>query len=117
MQTKIKLIMKKLLTIKKIIFFSFLFPISLILGCADQNPSASLTVSDYPESDSETVKLYLEKCGSCHAAPLPSIHNKKQWFGVVQRMQFRMTNKAIKPLNQQELALIVDYLQKHARDK
>lgn len=86
----------------------------LLLACSEQNTSAPLVASDYPESESPQAKLYLEKCGSCHAAPLPAIHSEKQWFGVVQRMQFRMTNKAIKPLNDQELAIIVEYLQKHA---
>ena len=83
-------------------------------SCADQQPAEKLTLQDYPEANTETAKLYVEKCGSCHAAPLPTIHSKKQWFGVVQRMQFRMTNKAIKPLNEQELETIIGYLEKHA---
>lgn len=86
----------------------------LVVACSEQNTATTLTVSDYPESDSPEAKLYLEKCGSCHAAPLPTIHPEKQWFGVVQRMQFRMTSKAIRPLTKQELDTIVGYLQKHA---
>ena len=86
----------------------------LQIACSEQKASKTLSPSDYPESNSSGAKLYLEKCGDCHAAPLPSIHSEKQWFGVVQRMQLRMTNKAIKPLNQQELAIVIDYLRKHA---
>lgn len=88
--------------------------VMLQIGCSEQQAGKTLSPSDYPEYNTSAAKLYLEKCGNCHAAPLPSIHSEKQWFGVVQRMQLRMTNKAIKPLNQQESAVIIDYLRKHA---
>lgn len=110
------MLMKKSLLVNKLAVLSGAIAIVCsLLACSDQETSARLAPGDYPESGTETVELYLNKCGSCHAAPLPSIHTKKQWFGVVQRMQFRMTNKAIKPLNQRELEIIVDYLEKHAR--
>lgn len=91
--------------------------LSYLAACSDQAPSKQLTASDYPEANSEITKLYLEKCGGCHAAPLPNIHAEKQWMGVVQRMQFRMTSKAMQPLRDHELTAIVEYLQKHARKK
>ena len=88
-----------------------------LVACTDQNTSVPLTASDYPESGSEQAQLYLAKCGECHAAPLPKIHTVLQWPGVVQRMQFRMTSKAMPALNKYEMDTIVSYLQKHARDK
>lgn len=112
---KVKLMKKNLPTNKLIVIAGVVFLVYLLEACAEQDPTARLTVNDYPESNSGTTKLYLEKCGSCHAAPLPSIHTEKQWFGVVQRMQLRMTNKAIKPLDKQQLRTIVEYLQKYAR--
>lgn len=95
----------------------FLVSILVATACTDQGASVPLTASDYPESASEQVQLYLTKCGECHAAPLPKIHTARQWPGVVQRMQFRMTSKAMPKLNKYEMNTIVNYLQKHARDK
>lgn len=90
-------------------------PIFLLVACTDQSKTVSLTASDYPESGSEQAVLYLTKCGECHAAPLPKIHAAEEWPGVVQRMQFRMTSKAMPALNKQDIASIVDYLQRHAK--
>lgn len=80
----------------------------------DNTPQAPLK---YPEPDSPAAQLYIEKCSDCHAAPLPGIHLSSRWPGIVQRMQQRMTSKAIRPLNKTDVATIVEYLQKHARDK
>lgn len=96
-----------------------LFVLAIILlsltACSDKQPSARLAVTDYPEHDSDAAKLYLVKCSECHAAPLPEIRSAKQWMAVVQRMQFRMTSKAIPALNKQEMATIMRYLETHAR--
>ena len=86
-----------------------------ITGCAGEQESIQIQTSDYPEYETEAARLYLAKCSGCHAAPLPNIHNTRQWFSVVQRMQMRMTNKAIQPLNEQEMAIVLQYLEKHAR--
>ena len=95
---------------------TILITVMAVAACTDQGASVPLTASDYPESNTEPAKLYIAKCGECHAAPLPKIHTVKQWPGVVQRMQFRMTSKAMRELNKHEFNMIVEYLQKHARD-
>lgn len=94
--------------------FAILAVVLSLLACTEQAPTVQLTVEDYPEYDSDAARLYLTKCGDCHAAPLPSIHPASQWPGVVQRMQFRMTSKAMRELNDYERETIVGYLQKHA---
>ncbi len=86
-----------------------------LTGCSQEQQSGKLTLADYPEHESQEAKLYISKCSGCHAAPLPGIHTTRQWSGVVQRMQMRMKNKAIQPLNSSELPLILGYLEKHAR--
>ncbi|WP_455200728.1 hypothetical protein [Kaarinaea lacus] len=91
--------------------------ISGLLACSQEQGSAPLKKTDYPEYESEPAKLYLSKCSGCHAAPLPGIHTMRQWPGVVDRMQMRMKNKAVQPLNSNELAIVLDYLQKHASQK
>jgi hypothetical protein len=98
-----------------IFLVSTVFSIALLFtGCADDQDSQPLQLSDYPEHESAEAKLYISKCSGCHAAPLPKIHVAEQWPGVVQRMEMRMNNKAIKPPSSQETELIVGYLQKHA---
>lgn len=91
------------------------FLIGMLVSCSDQTTSVPLTLNDYPESNSEQVSLYISKCGECHAAPLPTMHTDNEWPGVVQRMQFRRTSKAMLELSAQELQIIVGYLQKHAK--
>ena len=98
------------------IFISMLLVAVFSVACTEKDASVPLTASDYPENGTEHFQLYLTKCGECHAAPLPKIHTARQWLSVVQRMQFRMTSKAIPPLNKYEMDSIVNYLQKHASD-
>ena len=101
--------------------YPFLIPLALLLpilalnSCSYELESNPLKVTDYPEYESEPAKLYLAKCSGCHAAPLPRIHTFRHWPGVVQHMQMRMKNKAVQPLNPNELAIVIGYLQKHAR--
>lgn len=92
-----------------------MFLLNFLIACTDQSSNIPLTSSDYPESETEQAVLYITKCGECHAAPLPKIHTAKQWPGVVQRMQFRMTSKAMPGLNEYDKAAIIGYLQKHAK--
>ena len=86
----------------------------LMLGGCNSEFDA-VDYSKLPEYPSDDVKLYIEKCGSCHGAPQPSIHIKKDWPGVLNRMRFRMTSKKVVPLNQIESAKILDYLQRNAK--
>jgi len=86
-----------------------------LVACSQEPQSNPLKVTDYPEYDSEPAELYVSKCSGCHAAPLPRVHTARQWSSVVQRMQMRMKNKAVQPLTSNELAIVLDYLQKHAR--
>ena len=87
----------------------------LLSGCTNDQGINQIQLTDYPEHESEEATLYISKCSGCHAAPLPKIHTARQWPGVVQRMEMRMNNKAVKPPSSQETAVIIGYLQKHAR--
>lgn len=86
--------------------------ISLTACGVDNSPAQA---SDYPEYTSERASLYLSKCSLCHAAPLPSSHTAVIWPRVVERMQIRMIDKSIPPLDQQELQIIEGYLQQFAK--
>lgn len=98
---------------------AWLISICLILvigtGCTSDYSSQQVQLSDYPEYESEAAKVYITNCSGCHAAPLPKIHDAKQWPGIVRRMEMRMNNKAVQPPNAEETAIITGYLQKHAK--
>jgi hypothetical protein len=86
----------------------------LLAACSDSGNNQGMKVTDYPDHQTEAAKLYIVKCGQCHAAPLPTVHPANQWPGIVERMTMRMNNKAIQPPNRQEIAVILGYLQQHA---
>ncbi|MBL1277236.1 MAG: hypothetical protein COB30_014225 [Ectothiorhodospiraceae bacterium] len=80
-------------------------------ACNGDAPSAK----DYPEFDTASARLYIAKCGDCHVAPQPSAQTARAWPGILQRMQMRMKAKARKPLDETELDMVLDYVQRHAR--
>jgi hypothetical protein len=80
-------------------------------GCSDKPAPANL---DYPEQHSPGAQVLLQKCGSCHAPPLPSAHVAKVWPSVLERMQMRMTTKGQVALMPRETGVLLDYLQRHA---
>ena len=92
-----------------------LLAITILGACSNGNNAEGMKATDYPDYESAAAQLYIAKCSECHAAPLPRIHIARHWPGVVQRMEMRMQNKAIQPPNKQETAMILEYLQKHAR--
>ena len=106
-----------MLTINK--FYSttsiLVLAISILGACSKGNNAEGMKATDYPDYESAAAQLYIARCSECHAAPLPKIHIARHWPGVVQRMEMRMQNKAIQPPNKQETAMILEYLQKHAR--
>jgi len=84
--------------------------LSLISGC-DSEKATNLS---YPEPGSSGARVLLEKCGICHAAPMPSSHGANIWPGILQRMQMRMTSKAQQTLSPEEAGILLEYLQRHA---
>lgn len=68
-----------------------------------------------PEFPSAEVSLYIEKCGDCHAAPMPTTHIGKEWPGVLNRMDFRMTSQKMMALTPADSAVILRYLQRNAK--
>ena len=68
----------------------------------------------YPQADSASAQIFLQKCGGCHVAPEPGSRSARAWSTVVQRMQMRMRAKGMPPLNNEEMTEVLDYLQRHA---
>jgi cytochrome c5 len=82
-------------------------------GCTGQpggaNPAA------LPDSESAGAMLLKQRCGQCHGVPAPSVHTADHWPGVLYRMQNRMGQKGVRPLTDDELRTLTDYLRKYAK--
>lgn len=70
---------------------------------------------NYPDAGTPQAQLYVDKCGQCHAAPLPNVHGARMWPSVLDRMQVRMKAKNLPPLTREEMSIILGYLQQHAK--
>jgi hypothetical protein len=69
---------------------------------------------NYPEPASPGATLLVEKCSTCHGAPLPSSRPANLWPGIVNRMQDHMRQQGYQTLNNEQLGVLMDYLQKHS---
>jgi len=67
------------------------------------------------EPDSPGAKVLVAFCSDCHAPPQPTVHDAKEWPNVLYRMQERRRMKAYELMNDEELALLTDYLERHAK--
>lgn len=85
----------------------------LLFACGENQASKSSI--QIPEAGSKAAMLYVEKCKGCHTVPLPSKHTAKLWPSVLNRMQMRMKSKGVKKLSKEELVILMEYLQKHAK--
>lgn len=87
----------------------------VLFGACSQEASVPLTDADYPASETVAFKLYREKCGTCHAAPLPNKHDAAEWPSVLMRMEVRMISKKVAPLTTRETSIVQSYLEEHAK--
>lgn len=77
----------------------------LLAGC---KPAAM------PEAGSLSERLYVDKCGSCHAPYHPKVLTGAMWEEQVESMQVKMSQMGILPLNDAERLTILDYLRRNA---
>ena len=94
-----------------------------ITGCEQDASSSRATlaappavaVMELPEADTAASKIYIKKCGECHAPPLPTSHTVAEWPSILHRMQYRRIAKGKGALTEPEFKLISEYLSAHAR--
>ncbi len=60
--------------------------------------------------------LFESRCSVCHQLPDPEMLNPRQWAWVIKTMQSRMQQANIVPLNEDEVAAIMRYLELQADD-
>ncbi len=76
--------------------------------------AASCAREALPQSESPSARLYVERCGQCHAAYNPHQMTAGMWQAQVDAMQARMQQAGIAPLSADERAAILDYLTQNA---
>lgn len=102
---------KQFLMINRILAVSIIAMFLLINACGEQR----ITKKNYPDADGQAAVLYVNKCGQCHAAPLPDNHTANIWPAVLERMKMRMISKKVTPLTEEETVIVLEYLQTHAK--
>lgn len=84
------------------------YVIVLISGCATQP-------MQIPEMDSPEAKLFVSRCGACHALPHPARNTAAEWTDILALMEKRMKERNFPALSDQELETLTIYLQSNAR--
>lgn len=67
-----------------------------------------------PDADSPGAQLYATRCGTCHALHEPRALTSAMWEVQVNRMRETMRRRGVRPLTDEEQALVLGYLQAHA---
>lgn len=67
-----------------------------------------------PDPESPGAHAYRERCGDCHRLYAPQLLTADMWKYQVERMQGEMVRRGAPPLQDNERATILEYLQKHA---
>jgi len=67
-----------------------------------------------PEQDSYAGQLYLRRCGQCHAPYNPHAMTAAMWEVQVQKMEEKIQQAGLPPLEAAQKQVILDYLQRNA---
>lgn len=86
----------------------------LVAGCGIPAPSSQHPVQ-IVDANSQGAKLFVKFCSDCHAPPNVQTHSAEEWPNVVYRMQEQRRMKGLHLLTEDERAVLLAYLQQHAR--
>jgi hypothetical protein len=68
-----------------------------------------------PAPMSQEARLYIKKCGNCHAVYTPSDYSFKQWDRLFTLMRRGDSHRDMPPLNNQEWDTLRQYFKKFTR--
>ena len=69
-----------------------------------------------PDADSPGAQLYQARCGTCHPLHEPRALTAAMWEIQVEKMRETMRRRGVRPLTEDEQALVLGYLKAHATD-
>ena len=84
----------------------------LLTACGGE---IEVDIENYPQPDSIGASVYIESCSGCHVPPQPADYSTHEWDVIVTRMQQRRMDKRMPRVTNEKLELMMDYLQRHAR--
>lgn len=87
----------------------------LILSYLQRHAQTSMEKSRYPDLDTAAGIAFLQTCSRCHSTPDPKQHTRDEWPAVVQRMVRNMEIMGKKVPEQNQLQLVDEFLQRHAK--
>lgn len=70
--------------------------------------------SELPEPESQAAKLYVARCATCHRAYQPGLMTFEMWKLAVGRMQGVIARNGLRPLDDEEMAVLLDYLKRNS---
>jgi hypothetical protein len=82
-------------------------------GCTMQTGKPGET--PIPDAGSPAARLYVKRCGPCHAVPHPARLACPGWVQMLSLMERRMAESGMRPLSEAERNEILGYLKAHAR--
>ncbi len=85
-------------------------------GCGPSVGDEATAKQKIIDPTSAGAKVLVKFCSDCHAPPQPAVHQAKEWPNVLYRMQERRRMKAYELMSDEELAVLTDYLERHAKE-
>ena len=67
-----------------------------------------------PDPESAGAKLYAARCNGCHRLYAPGVMTAEMWKMTVARMQGELARRGVPPLDAQEQATLLEYLDRHS---
>lgn len=89
--------------------------VDLILAYLQRHAQHSMEKSQYPDLDTPAGIAFLQTCSRCHSTPDPRQHTKDEWPQVIQRMTQNMKIMGKEVPDKNKLAMVEEYLQRHAK--
>lgn len=80
--------------------------LAVVAGCAHP----------LPDPGSPGARIYEERCGGCHALHEPRSLTAAMWEIQVRKMRETMRRRGVRPLNDDEEGVLLQYLRAHATD-
>ncbi|MGD0073870.1 MAG: hypothetical protein ABSD31_05960 [Candidatus Binataceae bacterium] len=78
-------------------------------------PIALAACQKLPEPESPAAKLYVEKCGTCHAAYNPRSLTAAMWSVQMKSMDIKIRGSGQPPLTEEQYKTLLDYLTRYAQ--
>jgi len=94
---------------------SFRMKIAISVGAALLSLALAACQSKLPEENSPAAQLYVERCGSCHAAYNPRSLTTAMWAAQMKLMDDKIRKSGLPSLTAEQSKTIFDYLTRNSQ--